>query len=387
MDTEKQSSWKRRIRIFSIALSFTVLLLGPFSFPVHSADGLSEEEMKFFNSAVEQIRLHTLVAPKSTRGMIDDILRAYCHSIDEYADYLTSREYAAFLDSASSDYFGVQMDIQKKDGSILLFPFKDGLAEKSHIKAGDELIAVNGLPVYGKSVYVIGGQIRGAEGMAVQLTIRSGRGIPRVLTLRRQKTYYESVRWKNSGAAHFIQISRFAKDTEAQLGLALDTMAADGRTIVIDLRRNQGGSLRIAWECANFFLEKGTVLFRLRTRNETKEILADQPQRIGNRIFLIQDGSTASAAEAFVAALTRNGRALSVGRKSFGKGLAQRFLPLADGSALLLTYAEVITPDNVSYHNQGLEPDLPLPEELVDEDFSQDASLSRLLDFITLNQK
>jgi len=376
----------RNISILATILGVLVLLLGPLSPALHGA-GLSEDEMKLLNTAVEQIRSHALVAPKSTRRMTEDILRAYAHSIDEYADYLTSEEYAAYQESSSSDYFGVQMDIQKKDGVILLFPFKGGIAENNRIKAGDELIAVNGSPVFGKSVYVVGAQIRGAEGMTVQLTLRTGQGIPRVLTLRRNKTSYESVSWRTAGATHFVQISRFAKDTEEQLRHTLDTISADGKTIVIDLRRNQGGSLRIAWECANLFLEKGTVLFKLRSRDETKELVADQPQRIGNRVVLIQDGSTASAAEAFIVALTRNGRALSVGRKSFGKGLAQRFLPLPDGSALLLTYAEIITPDNVGYHNQGLEPDLRLPEELVDEDFSQDASLSRLLDFIKMHQK
>jgi len=387
MDLGKMLITNRQNRNLSLALSFMVLLLSLFALPVHGAEGLAEEEMKLINTAVEQIRLHALVAPKSTRKMTDDILRAYSHSIDDYTDYLTSQEYAAFLESTSSDYFGVQMDIQKKDGSILLFPFKGGLAEKSRMQAGDELIAVDGSPVYGKSVYVVGAQIRGAEGLTVQLTLRSGQGIPRVLTLRRQKTNYESVNWKTTGATHFIEVSRFAKNTEEQLSHILNTIGADGKTVVMDLRRNQGGSLRVAWECADLFLEKGTVLFKLRSRNETKEIVAEQPQRTDSRVLLIQDGSTASAAEAFIAALTRNGRALSVGRKSFGKGLAQRFLPLPDGSALLLTYAEILMPDNVGYHNQGLEPDIRLPEELADEDFSQDASLSRLLDFIKMNEK
>jgi carboxyl-terminal processing protease len=386
MKSGKMPITKRNISILATILGLIALLLGPLAPALHGA-GLSEEEMKLLNTAVEQIRSHALVAPKSTRKMTDDILRAYANSIDEYADYLTREEYAAFQESSSSDYFGVQMDIQKKDGVILLFPFKGGIAENSRIKAGDELIAVNGSPVFGKSVYVVGAQIRGAEGLTVQLTLRSGQGIPRVLTLRRHKTTYESVSWKTTGATHLIQISRFAKNTEEQLRHTLDTIGADGKTMVIDLRRNQGGSLRIAWECADLFLEKGTVLFKLRSRDETKEIVADQPQRIDNPVILIQDGSTASAAEAFVAALTRNGRALSVGRKSFGKGLAQRFLPLPGGSALLLTYAEIITPDNVGYHNQGLEPDLRLSEELVDEDFSQGASLSRLLDFIKMHQK
>lgn len=76
-----------------------------------------------------------------------------------------------------------------------------------------------------------------------------------------------------------------------------------------------------------------------------------------------------------------------MGRTSYGKGLAQRFLPLADGSALRLTYAEIMTPDNSAYNKQGLAPGLKLPDELADEEFSQDESLTKLLNFINMYKK
>jgi len=55
-----------------------------------------------------------------------------------------------------------------------------------------------------------------------------------------------------------------------------------------------------------------------------------------------------------------NGRALSVGEKSYGKGLAQRFIPLVDGSALRLTFAEILTPEKHRYQGKGLLPDVPM---------------------------
>jgi carboxyl-terminal processing protease len=222
--------------------------------------------------------------------------------------------------------------------------------------------------------------------MTVQLTLRSGQGIPRVLTLRRQRTDYVSVRFKNMAQARYIQLTRFAKNTEEQLEKALEAGDEDGGTIVVDLRRNQGGSLRVARQCADLFLERGAVLFKLRYRDEVREVLAERPSVTNSRIVLIQDDSTASAAEAFIVALRGNGRAVSIGRTTYGKGLAQRFLPLADGSALLVTYAEILTPDGAAYHNQGVQPDLVLPEEWTDVDYAQQDSLSGLFDFLQRNQ-
>jgi carboxyl-terminal processing protease len=362
-----------------VVLALLLVLPGA---PARGTDGLAEQERKHISEAVQLIRTHALDPPKSTRGMVDDLLRAYARSLDPYSDYLTSREYTAFQESTSADYFGVEMDIEKKGGRIFLFPFRGGIAEKSGIRSGDELIAVNGAPVFGQSVFVVGSQIRGADGLTVQLTIRSNQGIPRVLTLRRQSTGYVSVRSNIMAQAHYIQVTRFARNTREQLEKVLESEGGNGLPLVIDLRGNQGGSLRVARQCADLFLGQGTVLFKMRYRDEVREVLAEQPSAIAARIVLIQDRGTASAAEAFIAALRGNKRSLSVGRITYGKGLAQRFLPLSDGSALLVTYAEILTPDGTAFHNQGMEPDLALPETWVDRDFSQQASLAGLFDFL-----
>ncbi len=76
----------------------------------------------------------------------------------------------------------------------------------------------------------------------------------------------------------------------------------------------------------------------------------------GRSVFVLQDEFTASAAEVFIAALTQNNRVESLGPKSFGKGVAQKIIPLSNGDALLLTYGKIITPNGKSYHKKGLLP-------------------------------
>ena len=354
---------------------------------IYGAGGLSDQETGLISEAVEKIRSHSLVPPKSTRGMTEDILRSYSRTIDEYGDYLSREEFSAFMESTNSDYFGVQMDIRKKAGHIYLFPFKGGSAEKSGIQAGDELVAINGAPVYGKSVFLIGSTIRGVEGKTVQLTIRSGKGIPRVLSLRRQETSYASVRSATYDDGHYIQLTRFTKNTDTRLQEILAMIDGDDRVVVVDLRGNQGGSLRVARRCADFFLKKDTVLFKLRYRDVTMDIVAEEDALNSSSMVIIQDNNTASAAEAFIAALTGNGRAVALGSTTYGKGLAQRFLPLSDGSALLLTYAEILSPDNFAHNDVGFKPDIVLPKDLVDKDYSTDSSFTSLLKFIEMNQK
>ena len=156
---------------------------------------------------------------------------------------------------------------------------------------------------------------------------------------------------------------------------------------VIDLRGNQGGSLQAARQCAALFLDKGALLYSLRFREKADErVTNDEQQRfITSRILLLQDTHTASSAEMFIAALTGNGQAFSLGERTFGKGLVQRFFRLSDGSALLLTHAELLAPSGAAFNGQGLEPDLPLPKEMIGMDFMADDSMAKLLGFVQDN--
>ena len=333
--------------------------------------GLPVEQLELIDDAIGQIRTHGLHVPASPRKITEDILRAYTRSLDPYSDYLTNQEFAAFLESTSSDYFGVQMDLEQKNGRLLLFPFKGGFAEKSGIRAGDELLSVNGAPVYGKSIYVVGSQIRGEEGTTVQLTLRSGQALARSLSLRRSQAHYQSVIHHAAEKSHLIEITRFTKDTAEQLHQILTTIPDEHLLLIIDLRGNQGGSLIDARKCADFFIQQGQPLFRLRDHEGERRIDAEQSVLSRNPVVILQDGATASAAEAFILALRTNHLARSIGSNSYGKGLAQRFLPLSDGSALRLTYAEILAADGTAYHGRGLAPDLVLPRPLLEADLTK----------------
>ncbi len=365
------------------------LLLAACLLLIHDADtlraaekGLSNLEMQLLSEAVGQIRSHGLNVTPSSKRITDDILRAYAQSFDEYSDYLTAKEFAAFQESTSSDYFGVQMDLEQKNGVLLLFPFKDGLAARAGIKAGEQLLAVDGMPVAGKSVYVVGSMIRGEEGSTVQLTLRAGSSVPRTLTLRRYRASYQSVIWQKAATAHLIQITRFTKESAEELASVLRRIDGDGRQVVVDLRGNQGGSLISGRLCADFFLKPGSILFHLRDRDGVRPVVAEESMLLHNPVTVLQDGATASAAEAFILALTGNQRARSLGSTSYGKGLAQQFLPLSDGSALRLTYAEILAVDKSPYHGRGLAPARPLPKALLEADFTDEATMGQLLRFI-----
>lgn len=79
-------------------------------------------------------------------------------------------------------------------------------------------------------------------------------------------------------------------------------------------------------------------------------------------MLTLVNGGTASASEILAGALQDNGRSQLAGSRTYGKGLIQTLLSLSDSSGLAVTVARYLTPSGRHIQNQGIEPDLPLPD-------------------------
>ena len=102
------------------------------------------------------------------------------------------------------------------------------------------------------------------------------------------------------------------------------------------------------------YLQKGKKLQDTqRYHAEHGELFPDTPI-----VILINSGS-ASAAEIVAGALQDRGRAVIVGRRSFGKGSVQSVIPLSeDNGALKITTQRYYTPSGKSIQSRGIMPDV-----------------------------
>ena len=80
-------------------------------------------------------------------------------------------------------------------------------------------------------------------------------------------------------------------------------------------------------------------------------------------MIVLTDENTASASELFTQSLIDYGKAVSVGRKTFGKGVVQRTFTLSDQSLIRITVAKYYTNSGKCVDGDGIEPTVPVEWE------------------------
>jgi carboxyl-terminal processing protease len=177
------------------------------------------------------------------------------------------------------------------------------------------------------------------------------------------------------GNVGYVKLSQFSANTARDLSQALQHQLAqtNGKLagLVLDLRGNPGGLLEQAIQVSDLFLSDGVIVKTVgggdkQRIHEVKEANADASDLTSLPMVVIVNNSSASASEIVAGALKNNGRALVVGRTTFGKGSVQVLHDFnepgraGEEAALKLTVAQYLTPGDVSIQETGVTPDVLL---------------------------
>ncbi len=310
---------------------------------------------------VSLLRRHALFfdVDAKEKTIPSDIVK-FLKTHDPYANYFSQGEYTRFLRLQRGGYVGIGMEIKPdRSGRILCFPYPGSPAEKAGIRSGDQLFTVNNTSVDRDSLSTISIMTGGEPGTEVQLAISSGTGPKKQVTVQREQLSVDDVSTRKKNGFLIIQLRSFRQGTKKKLLEALKK--SKHLPVILDLRKNSGGDLAAAISSATIFLEKKEVVVRIQKRNGRNPMTSSTDMLDTTvSIYIWQDAFTASSAEVFIAALTENDKAVSIGRRTFGKGTMQDVFTLHDNSALVLTTGRLLTPDNFDFDGLGLPPDITL---------------------------
>ena len=357
----------------ALALLTSVALLPATTAGFAQVDGrISPEFAKFFAvyerikaNYVESVDDKTLI-----KGAIDGMLA----SLDPHSAYLEGAGFERLTTMIDGNYQGLGISVQMDDGAVkVVSPMKGSPAEKAGIKAGDYITHINGKLIYGLDVDDAVEQMRGPAGSSIRLSlVREGREEPFDVTVTRGTIELEPVTYElKNGNIGYVSVNEFSRDVGRDVNGALKALKAQAKGrlsgIVLDVRKNPGGSLDVAVALSDLFLSNGQIVSQ-RGRNMRDTIYYEAESvfpgdaAAGTPIVVLIDAGTASASEIVAGALQDQHRALIMGERSFGKGSVQSLLPLTKDSALKLTTARYYTPAGRSVQEGGIQPDIRVPQ-------------------------
>jgi carboxyl-terminal processing protease len=358
-------------RKFALMISVCILMVGVlfFHWKSHSVKaGTSEvyENLALFTEVLREVQ-ENYVDPKEPQELILGAIKGMVESLDPHSSYMTKEENQDLMIQTQGKFDGVGIEITIRDNILTVVSPIDGTpAYEAGIKAGDQIIKIDGMLSVDMSLTDAVSHIRGPRGTVVNLSIRR-EGVGELLEfhITRDEIPIASVRhYLLTPEIAYIRISSFQGETDHDLAKALAEIEG-GRTVkglILDLRNNPGGLLSQAISVSDFFLDSG-VIVSTKGRDEAQNMDVSADKNDAPRdypMIVLVNGGSASAAEIVAGALQDNKRALILGTQTFGKGSVQTILPLSDGSGLRLTTASYYTPSGKSIQASGITPDIVL---------------------------
>jgi carboxyl-terminal processing protease len=349
---------------------------------------------------------------KTMKGLSsDEVLQVYlnalAHVYDPHSNYLSHEEMENMSISMNLSLFGIGAVLQTVDGYCTIHELVPGGpgARSGQLKQGDRIIAVK--QAKGEPVDVVDipltrtvQMIRGPKGTVVTLTIlptgAAEGSPPKNVTLVRDQIKLEDQAAKAtivdvpSGGATvrlgIVDLPSFYANIGGGKGnqrsatvdvqrLLAKLNAEKVRGLIVDLRRNGGGSLEESISLSGLFIRKGPVVqtrdLRGRVDVESDE---DPSVQYDGPMIVLTSRFSASASEILAGAMQDYGRAVIVGDSStFGKGTVQSIVPLGpvmdenhlphayDPGALLITIRKFYRPSGASTQLRGVAADIVLP--------------------------
>jgi carboxyl-terminal processing protease len=320
---------------------------------INEVDGILSEHY-LYDLPSESVQIHGAAA-----GLVSSLAEPYTYFVDPEEAEIDSTNLAGRFGG-----IGAELGRDEAGNFVIVRVYADNPAAKAGVQDGDIILEVDGVPVdtTAPDMSDVLAAIRGEIGDSLVLTVRRGEDIL-TFDIVRAEILIPSTLWelvKDDPQIGYIRITRFTERSPEEVAQALDELSQqNARAFIIDLRDNGGGLVDSAVGVAEQFLDGGVVLYEERSDAQDRVFNAARGGKaLDVPLVVLINEHTASASEIVAGAFQDRGRAILIGRQSFGKGSVQRIFTLSDGSSLHVTNAQWFTPNHNRIEQQGLTPDI-----------------------------
>ena len=298
---------------------------------------------------------------------------------DPYTVFLPPKENTSANADLAGEFGGVGIQLGYKDKNLaVMAPLAKTPADRAGVRAGDVILKIIDKEkkidkdTTGISLEEAVSLIRGKIGTEVTLELyREEKKDTFEVTLKRDNIVVPSMEleWveKNGKKVAWIKLYKFSEQIYKDWPETVDNINSEKRSlgakfggIVLDLRNNPGGFLQASVLVASDFISEGVVVTQRASDGSEEVYRVDSSRRklLNDKLVVLVNGGSASAAEILAGALKEYKRAKLVGVTTFGKGTVQQPENFADGSGLHVTIAKWLLPNGVNIHGVGVSPEV-----------------------------
>jgi len=348
------NKWSGKAKILTI---ITVIGAVTLAFQPTDIYFLIKKNFTIFSETYENVALE-YVDQVDPEVLMRNGLNAMLETLDPYTVYYNEAQNEQAEILSRNNYAGIGIDAGYRDGQVVVVaPMEGGPADIMGIRAGDIILAIDGVYTDELQPDEVQNLTLGEIGSSVTLTIqRFGFDNPIDFEIVRKSIEVKNVTFTDligdNNEYGFIRLAQFGMNSADEIRTAITNLESEGNLegLILDLRDNPGGILQEAVSIIDKFIEPGIAVVETRGRiaeynqsYKTQEpVLFDKPF-----IILMNEGS-ASASEVVAGALQDLDRAVIIGERSFGKGLVQIVKPMPYNTSLKITISRYYTPSGRS---------------------------------------
>ena len=342
--------------IFSSTIVLVVTLIAGGWF-IQSGVGQSAKvyvQSRLVQEVIEHVS-EQFVDPVDRSSLIESAIQGVLEDLnDTHTSFIDADTWDNFRlrSGADAEYGGVGLEILKRDGWVtVITPLPDGPAIRAGIRAGDQIVEVEGDSAEGWDTDRTADRLRGKPGTKVDIMIRRP-GIDDVIPFELTRDVIELLSVPFSlmldAGVGYIPLQVFNKNSGREMRKAIENLQNQGMSsLILDLRDNPGGLLEEGVAIADMFLPNSSAILetRGRTSDHNEKYTAVGPELLPDiPVVVMVNQNSASSSEIVAGALQDHDRALVIGVRSYGKGSVQTLYPLTGGNILRLTTAKWYTP-------------------------------------------